>query len=607
MGRINSTRQWWPALALVFACGLARSAPAIYLDQDQQISLRARIYSQASIRTNDSQLDTVPKTEDGQLVQHRNFFNPELDAKLTSYTAWMKDTFLGVLAPDDFSFRLAAWGFYDGIYDYGPRQFHDTASLINSTFGDTTQKDRSKLMAWYIEAPGFNCKRRVRTLGGQTTEDCVPPSDPKRKYTSVNEVFPGLEEQNPHDIYATQRRINELYLNYGKGPVFFRFGRQSISWGESDTVALLDQNNPFDITLGAPGVFEDLEESRIPLWTVRSSVTLFDTLGPLSSAFIEAYWVPGDLDVNTGIAPLLTASPYSPRGNDPQQKLGVFQTVSKAGAQFVFLDKIPKRQFENSRWGVRTQAVVGRMHTLSAWFYTHFPNAPVPVKFPNAAIEGRDLYTLALVHELVPVVGASDAFFFEPLDGIVRAEVEYFNREPSFVPEINLRLSPTNRKSQDPFFKAGSVAHADYIRWELGLDRFFFLRPVNPTNSFTFVTALVGSWNLDETSKKDFRMNGQQKPGTEGTAPSDFVQQKKVEAFMQVHLQTDYMHGRLSPGITYIQNARGTYAINPAVTYRWADWLLFGINYVTIGGDYQQLGFFRDRDQISFRTTVQLN
>ena len=170
----------------------AAPAAAIYLDDDQNISLRTRIYSQAAIRLNDSQGDTTPTTKRGQLVQHRNFFNPEFEAKLTSYTTWMKDSWLSFLAPDDFSARLAAWGFYDGIYDYGSSQFHDTAAKINAAYPDVTKQTG----AFIFEGPTFN---------------------PKGK--TLDTIFPGVEVQNPHDIYASQRRVNELYLNYTKGPV----------------------------------------------------------------------------------------------------------------------------------------------------------------------------------------------------------------------------------------------------------------------------------------------------------------------------------------------------------------------------------------------------
>ena len=604
MGRMNTLGGRWFAVAGLLVFGLVRTAAAIYVDEDQNISLRARVYSQASIRTWDSQPGTVPTAKLGQLVQHRNFFNPELDAKLTSYLSFMKGGPLDWLAPDDFSGRVAAWGFYDGIYDYGSSQFDDTRRLINSTFGSFNPVTKGPAVgpdgqghAWFLEGPKFNrnCQRGV----GRCT---------------VDQIFPGREVLNPRDIYATQRRVNELYLSYTKGPIFLRVGRQVISWGESDTIAILDQNNPFDFTVAAPGLFEDLEEARIPLWTVRGSVTAFDTLGPFSSGFLEAYWVPGDLDVNTGFLPMLTASPYSPRNQDPQTLIPQLSPgVPAIPAQFVLLDHVPRKRFENSRYGIRAQTVVGRTHTLSTWYYTTFPSTPVPQGLGiTRTVDGNQIFAEETVHRMTGVLGLADTFFFEPADGIVRAEAEYFIGEPSFTPEDNLQITK-NGGLLDPIRKLGRVPRADYLRWELGFDRFFFARPINPTNSFVWVTAVVGSWNLSETSRKDFRFDGlfkqeffEKPPGT-SPKPNDFVQQKKVEVFGQTHVQTDYMHGRLQPAVTIIGSARGTWAVNPSVTYRWTDSLLFTASYITINGEFQSLGFFRDRDQVSLRATYQLN
>jgi hypothetical protein len=184
-----------------------------------------------------------------------------------------------------------------------------------------------------------------------------------------------------------------------------------------------------------------------------------------------------------------------------------------------------------------------------------------------------------------------------------------FENEPGVIPEYNLNIGNPNGLSSvnDP----GTVPVADILRWEIGFDRFFFFRPLNPTNSFVLSASQVGQYNLDETSKKDFRFGGQRKPGKDvlgvNPVPDDFVQQKKVEAFAQVTLQTDYMHGRLNPRVTWIQNVRGTHAFHPSVTYRWSDSLLFSVDLLYIGGEYQSFGFFRDKDQLSFRATYQLN
>lgn len=609
---IKGARGGW-ALSLLLTIGIAGRAGAIYLDEDQNISLRARLYSQGSVRLENSSGDTTPRARTGQLVQHRNFFNPEMDAKLTSYTTWMKDGWMGWLAPDDFSFRVAGRAFYDGIYDYGSGQFWDTARQVNSTYPFIQPVDSQGNP---IDRHAFVLQGdRVNLKGGAPSAKCT--ADPSTSQACLEGIFPGAAVQNPRTFYAHRGRLNELYLNYSKGPFFMRLGRQAISWGESDTIALLDANNPFDITQGPPGAFQDVDEARIPLWTVRTSFNLFDSLGPLSSGFVEAYWVPGNIETSTGDTPILTASPYSPAGGDPQSIAGPL-------AQVVLFDHIPQKKFSSSRYGFRVQTVVARDHTASAWYYTTFPTQPVALSDGSIASPQGSIFTTETLHnKLINVVGLADTFYFEPLDGIIRLEGEYFNHEPGFIPQISLGAGNplVNFDAQLLSFK-GSVPYADYLRWETGYDRFFFIRPLNPSNSFVFASAIVGAWNMSEGGQipiydsrgnlvgnveRDFYASGQRKSGGQGTKPGDFVQQDTLELFGQVHMQTDYLHGRLSPEITFIQNKRGTFAALPAITYRWNDSLLLTLKGTVIGGAYQQLGFYRDRDQISLRATYQLN
>ena len=588
MGPVKGVNRRSWVLGVLLACVVARSAAAIYLDDEQQISLRTRIYSQATLRTQDTSGDTTPPSAPGQLIQHRNFYNPELEAKLVSYLSWMKGSGMSFLAPDSLDFRLAGWGFYDGLYDYGTQQFDQARKQLKARF---SQAD------------------------------------------SVDDVVKGTDNVvHARDIYAHQNRVNELYLSYSKGPFFLRVGRQAISWGESDTIGILDQNNPFDLTLGIPGIFEDLDEARIPLWTVRTSYSLFDQLGPLSSGFLEAYWVPGDIDTTTAYIGILTVSPYSTPGIDPAATTKSFCAVSSklCAAQFVLLDHTPAETTGNSRYGVRTQAVVARDYTVSAWFYTTFPNAPVPrmvgLVTSTQAVPGKstDLLITEIVHKLTPVFGVSNTFFFQPMNGIIRMEAEYFNREPAFIPSANLLVPQTSNLTQllqgcknargnpvvcrDQVPRGADLPRASFLRWELGYDRFFFFRPLNPTNSFTWVTAFVGSYNMDETSKKDFYFQGQTKPHGSAQENAGYVQLQKVDnMFVQTHLTTDYMHGRLAPAITVIANAIGATVVQPTVEYRGSDSLLLDLNYTVLTGAFTGTGFFRDRDQLAARMTYQLN
>lgn len=610
---------------------LATHASALYLDEEQNITLRARIYSQAAIRTEDSQVFTVPDTFEGQLVQQRNFFNPEVDAKLTSYLEWMKGTWADAIVPDDLRFRLAAWAFYDGIYDYGSSQFDRSQARINSTFNNAVPpQSPRRTNGYYVR--GQNIKLQAMNNA-----------------THFTQVFPGADPYDPRDVYAHQARVNELYLSYSKGPFFLRFGKQSISWGESDTIALLDQSNPFDLTLGAPGFFQDIDEARIPLYTLRTSYNLFDVLGPLSSGFIEGYWVPGSIDATTAIVPIFAASPYSPRGVDPQSQAGLPGGVFPPTFQFLFFDHLLKDDISSSRWGIRFQTVVNRFLTMQTWVYRTYPNGPTPRKVgfeasPNTPvrINNTPFFIIALEHKPTMVYGLAGTFFSEWLDGIFRLNAQFFEHEAGFIPQKNLNICPQKAGSSEqcpeytqrpgrpnPITSPGHIPYANVLRYELGFDRFFFFRPLNPTNSFVLSSSIVGSYNSsadNDDPTKHFRFQGQLKPGPvcstfgspsgpcpngaqrqRGSFQNDYINAYPLDAQGQITLQTDYMHGRLTPRMTYIQFVRGTAALHPSIIYRWNDWLLFQADYQYISGAYQSLGFFRDRDQASVRVTYQLN
>lgn len=610
--RILGTRVCLAVVVAIVAHVMVRPAAAIYLDKERNVALRARIYSQASIRIEDSNVDTTPRAQAGQLVQHRNFYNPELDARLTKYTRWMGDAGLDWLQPDDFSFRIAGWGFYDGIYDYGASQYERARKALNPNYPNPLAQG-----AFYLRGENFNCPARVgarpsdpQNFPGLCVLDAGGNGNPVVPYSNLEQLFPDHKVQNPRDIFASQERINELYFNYSRGPVFLRVGRQAISWGEADTIALLDQNNPFDISAGAPGAFVDLDEARIPLWTVRASYNLFDEIGPFASGVLEAYWVPGTIDNETGIVPPLTAAPYSPRGLDPQN---IIRQLN-GDIQFVLFDHLPEKKMSNSRYGVRLQSVVARDHTLSVWMYTHFPSQPVAHSLGSSRIlrengQPTRLFTTETVHELTTVYGIADSFFVEPIDSILRAEVEYFENEPGFIPELSLGASgdPSVDPGLDVVFFEGTVPKADIFRWEFGLDRFFFFRPLNPSNSFLISTAVVGHYNIDETDRKNFRFAGQRKPGGLGTQATDFVDVKPAEAFWNTHLETQWMHGKVFAAVTTILHSRGTWAAFPEVRYRMNDSLMFTAKLVTIGGKYQGIGFYNDRDQIALRATYQIN
>src|SRR5215472_15658399 len=128
----------WIGIASVL--GMLQPSYAYYLDEARRFDVRLRAYSQLGIMTEDSATQGCPTPEQvaqakaitnpaqrqqqlaflyqtcpphysaGDLGQQRNFYNPEFDANLTDFMGWAK--------ADEFKFRFAWWGFYDGLYDY---------------------------------------------------------------------------------------------------------------------------------------------------------------------------------------------------------------------------------------------------------------------------------------------------------------------------------------------------------------------------------------------------------------------------------------------------------------------------------------------------------
>jgi hypothetical protein len=608
----------------------ASPSSAYYLDKDRNFNVRVRAYSQLAIMTQDSG-EGWPTGKGaysaGDLASHRNFYNPEFDAKLGDYTHWMNDTpGLSLISPDEFKFRFAWWGFYDGLYDY-------------------------------LDGPWNTNRQNLKAREAQSDH-------PNRESFTFTD-----ENKNPRHIYGSRNRINELYLDYTKGRVFIRAGRQAISWGESDDIALLDVSNPFDLTMGLPGVFQDLEEARIPLWTLRSTIKVLDSWHVLSSVFADMYLVPGIIDTTVPINPVVGGvSPYTPDQTDPQSSLPASAALLPGYVHVSLVDKLPPNTWSNSRWGARLEGVVARDYTVQGWFIRTFPEQPTPHitgapggialgpgPLGNGTIKATQIddrgfrvpiclgpdgnpvkrltigrtpggracslavpVVTVLDRRLESVIGVAASWFSQPLNGIIRTEAEYFLQEQAFIPGLNL-----NPQAQVPGKTViNRTPITDYLRWVIGYDRFFFFRPLNPSNSFTLSTAWHGTWNIFERREKDFR-NASTKPSgpqsakgqTAGPATSpiapagNFEDAKKFDNnFLQIALQSDYLHGRLQPRLVTILDVSGIFVFAPTATFRLTDNVLLSGTYIAIEGSRKSgLGLFRNHDQAQIRVTFQLN
>src|SRR5712691_7089956 len=328
----------WLGIGLATVLWIESPAHAYFLDKGGNFDVRARIYSQVAVAA-ESARETPPDFSPGDLFSQRNFYNPEFDAKLTDYVGWTRNVpGFSLFAPDELKFRFAWWGFYDGMFDYLSPQWRDALRAV----------PRSR----------------------QSSSDNV-----------AGESFRFNDEnKKPRNILGKRNRINELYLDFSKGRFFTRIGRQSIAWGEADAIIFMDVINNFDLTMGAPGLFMDLEEARIPFWAVRNTIKLVDSWGFLSGLFADMYMVPGPIDTTVPITtPAFFGFPYSQPGQDPHRNPALGPLLNPLPLQVVIVDRLPKNDWSETRWGARLQGQLFREYTVQGWFFRTYPTAPVPL------------------------------------------------------------------------------------------------------------------------------------------------------------------------------------------------------------------------------------
>jgi len=633
------TQAGWIGLGLLAVLCFSGSSSAYFLDDARRFDVRLKAYSQLSVMTEDSEelspeqkafarsfvpatapaaqkraavLAITPPTYSlGDLAQHRNFYNPEFDANLTDFMQWAK--------ADQFKFRFAWWGFYDGVYDYLNPEWADRARSYRTRFSES--------------------------------------DNPAGESFTFNDHY-----KRARTMYGYQSRLNELYFDYTTGPFFIRVGKQAISWGESDSIALLDVQNPFDLSLGAPGFFQDVEEARIPLWTVRSTYKLMDQVGPVSNLFADVYMVPGPIDTTVPKNPIAAGvSPFNPDQSDPYYNIAAQGAFGK-NFTTVVVDQLPEKTWANTRWGARLTGLLLRDYTVQGWFFRTFNQAPQPLVTDASAIgiftKGNGTFVNdrgqkcdpatatgpcskkapavnILERHMESVVGLAATWFSQPVNGILKWEIEYFIDELGFIPQMNLNPRvqlPAALRTADEKQLHNHAPTADYLRWVVGYDRNFFFRPLNPTNSFILVMAYNSSFNLSEKGGMDFR-NANTKPGHPSTRngpmpgnplcqgpgarrspicvfidPHDYEDAYQYEGFLNTTLQTDYLHGLLTPRLTIITDVSGIFGFQPSISYRLNDNVQLGLNYLGIEAPRKSgLGTFRAHDMVQFRVTAQLN
>lgn len=630
MDRKWNLRRATIVVAALVSLVAATPGQALFLDEAKNFKLTGVFYSQARLRLQNSSPVHGPQTNPffqggnvlstgiGNLSQWRNFAQPAFEGNPTSVLGledWL----------DELSFRFVGRFVYDGVYDFGPAEFAEALQGFRAAAA-APAKDGSV---------GLGGNQPVSIFQGEEKVEQDGDDAQRARRLADQELF------DPRDVFAQQADPWEIYVNVQKGPVWFRIGRQALSWGETDGLRLLDVINPIDNFFGLT-FDEDLDEKRVPLWMLRSVVQLADHIGPVSNLAIEGFGVPGIIDTRQAPIPFQSfLHPYAPPTGCDAQLITDNTVAAQTGLAEVpprcrnalepdspfrglvktsLYERLPKKKWNNSRYGARLTGVLLRDYTFSLAAYRTWADNPNGLAhfldvqtIPGPNINIPTTVVIELTHGTETIVGGTLSFF-QPrvLPGVVRMEAGYFMGEPTCT-RITCQGNPTTGLLET------FVPDADFIRWSFGYDVFEINVPwLSQTSNIIVIAQMFNSYRLTDHSgfvqlaldndlPEDlgkFAYIGN--PARNGREILNGVADR-YSAVWSLATQTFLMHGNLIPQIIGVALTEGDFGFLPSLTYRFSDTLLVKVGYAGIYGKFSSLGLFRDRDQLGVRVSYLLN
>lgn len=238
----------------------------------------------------------------------------------------------------------------------------------------------------------------------------------------VNELEPGEPEQNTVD-FASRRKwlgergdaeLREFFVETEFGDLYLKMGKQQIVWGKADGLKVLDVVNPQSYR---EFILEDMEESRIPLWTMNAEFTVSDW-------DLQFLWIPDktyNILPEPGAAFEFTSPLFQPAPPPP----GVALLIEEP--------ERPSRFWEDSDFGFRGSAFLGGWDLTLNYLYHYNDN---PVLFRTIGLEqGIPTVRVEPEYKRTQLLGGTFSNAFDSLT--FRGEWGHSNNRYFFVNDLN--------------------------------------------------------------------------------------------------------------------------------------------------------------------------
>ena len=361
--------------------------------------------------------------------------------------------------------------------------------------------------------------------------------------------------------------LRDCYLDYTSGPWFLRLGKQQVSWGQSDGIAILDRVNPVDLT---EFWLPDAVDLRVPLWMANINYS------PKLNSNLQLLIIP-DFEQSTAAPP---GAPFAFRS---YKKFMDFKERWESSGWYAgypppFLRGdvnvniyYPAKQLENTKVGLQWQDRIGdwdyALNYLYGYDYLARTYAEKPDSIPPLdANYGRRF-------KLVQMAGGSLNHTFTEeglLKGItLRGDAAVYLNEPTYYGTVATA-------------KSEGVNRWNNVFWLVGLDK-----------------SVVTNWLASFQFAQYIMEHKSPGVGNFQTLNSyTYGAQDAVENIFSLKISTDFLHERLKPEILWSWTDDNQGRISPKATYEINDnlWFTLGIHYF-YGKEVDSNGQFRDVSQ----------
>lgn len=390
--------------------------------------------------------------------------------------------------------------------------------------------------------------------------------------------------------------------------VKLRWGRQFISWGETDGVRLLDVINPQDGTFPpplAPNLF-NLDETRIPSWGLRAFYNLFAA----TNTTLELIAMPGFDEAKKRVdelAPL--AGRWAPHS---ETRLGLGRLFANPiGPIPVVIPDIHRElpdAGDNWKLGGRITHTFGGLSAGIGYIWGYNPQAGDMIlkktgapslttcPFPPFLVLCTQV-KLKLINDRTSIYAAHFNYSLEePWKTAVRGELAFYPSKP-----YNISQYPGStglKAGPDPKHSNTDIVEKNTLRYSLGFDRptlIPFLHPDDPWRAFNLSLQIFQSIIFDHED------------GIRAFASAEKIH--KVSTSLTFRIGTGYLGDTIFPDVFVAYDPLGYWSANPAVSYvpPWNEKIRFTLTAALYGGrnKFGSLGVFSEKDSVFLKMRYQ--